>query len=203
MKSFYYLIESCTFFLVSGSFMAAYFYFEEKYKRAVIMKRLIASSRMAAEYEKKQMNKDIKKILIAFGLVALPKNKTETVRLRQLLGYAGYRSKNALVIFFGTKLALALLTAVLYLFLLSLTNNITGRNMLFVFFPAAAGYYLPGLFLKHKVTRRHRQLFVELPDALDLLLICMEAGLSFDMALNRVSKELSFIAPVLSKEFGR
>ena len=203
MKSFYYLIEFCAFFLVSGSFMAAYFYFEEKYKRAVIMKRLIASSQMAAEYEKKQMNKDIKKILIAFGLVALPKNKTETARLKQLLGYAGYRSKNALIIFFGTKLALALLTAVLYLFLLSLTNNVTGRNMLFVFFPAAAGYYLPGLFLKHKVTWRHRQIFVELPDALDLLLICMEAGLSFDMALNRVSKELSFIAPVLSKEFGR
>ena len=203
MKPLYFAVETITFFLISGSFMILYYYLEEKHKRSVVMNRLFASSKKAEKYEKKRMKANLKNSLISLGALAKPKNEAETKDLKQILGYAGFRSKNAVVIFFGIKSALAFLSGFLYMVLLVLSGNITGRSIIFVFFPAAMGYYLPGLLLKHKVTLRHRQIFKELPDTLDLLLICMEAGLSFDMALYRVSGELSSVAPVLSKEFGR
>ncbi len=203
MKPLYIAVETITFLLFSGSFMILYYYLEEKHKRSVVMNRLFASSKKAEKYEKKRMKANLKNSLISLGALAKPKNEAETKDLKQILGYAGFRSKNAVVIFFGIKMALVFLSGFLYIFLLVLSGNITGRSIIFVFFPVAMGYYLPGLLLKHKVTQRHRQIFKELPDTLDLLLICMEAGLSFDMALYRVSGELSSVAPVLSKEFGR
>ncbi len=203
MKPLYFAIDTITFCLISGSFMIFYYYLEKRHKRSVIMKRLFASSKKAAKYEKKRMETNLKNSLISLGVLAKPKNAAETENLKQILGYAGFRSKNAVVIFFGIKLTLALLSGFLYIILLILSGNINGRGIIFVFFPVAIGYYLPGLLLKHKVTARHRQIFKELPNTLDLLLICMEAGLSFDMALYRVSGELSSVAPLLSKEFGR
>ena len=203
MKPLYFAVETITFCLISGSFMIFYYYLEKRHKRSIVMKRLFASSKKAAKYEKKRMETNLKNSLISLGVFAKPKNAAETEDLKQILGYAGFRSKNAVVIFFGIKLALALLSGFLYMILLILSGNLNGRSIIFVFFPVAIGYYLPGLLLKHKVTARHRQIFKELPNTLDLLLICMEAGLSFDMALYRVSGELSSVAPLLSKEFGR
>ena len=198
-----FTVEFITFLLITGSVMYCYYYLEEKYKRSVIMKRLFGSRAAAGAYEKKRMNADFKEILTSFGLVAMPKREEEVAGIRKLLGYAGYRFHSAVVIFFGLKLLLALVCGGLYLFVAILSGKLELRGLLFVFFPVAAGYYLPVFFLKHKVVARHRKIFRELPDVLDLLLICMEAGLSFDMALYRVSKELSSIAPVLSYELGR
>jgi tight adherence protein C len=203
MKASHLIIEAVTFFLISGGVMYAYYYLEEKYKHMVIMKRLFPSAQHTATYKKKQLNGKLKQVLMRFGLLAMPKKQEETKDLKDLLGYAGYRSKNAVVVYFGIKLALALLAGGIYLFLIFILGNISARGMVFFFFFAATGYYVPGLLLKHKVKARHRKIFHELPNTLDLLLICMEAGLSFDMALYRVSKELSSVAPVLSKEFGR
>ena len=63
------------------------------------------------------------------------------------------------------------------------------------------GHFAPRWYLAQKVKRRRREIFRELPDALDILLICIHAGLSFDRALIRVSGELKHIAPALSTEF--
>jgi tight adherence protein C len=197
------IIEAVTFFLISGGLMWAYFYLEEKYKHMVIMKRCFPSGQKADAHAAEQINKNLKQVFISFGLLAMPKKEEETKDLKKLLGYAGYRSKNATVVYFGIKLALALLAGCLYLFFIFVSGRLSARTMVFFFFFAATGYYLPGMILKHQVRVRHRKIFHELPNTLDLLLICMEAGLSFDMALYRVSKELSSVAPVLSKEFGR
>jgi len=197
------IIEFVTFLAVTTSVMYVYYYLEEKYRRSVIMKRLFASSQEAEEYEKKRSEINLQKILISLGLVAMPKTEEGITDLKKLLGYAGYRSPDAPAIYLGIKLGLALLSAIIYFIIAASSGHIGLRMVIFIFFPAALGYYLPGLFLKHKVSSRHRQIFKELPDAFDLLLICMEAGLSFDMALYRVSRELTSIAPVLSKEFSR
>jgi len=198
-----FTVEFITFLLITGSVMYGYYYLEEKYKRSVIMKRLFGSRAAAGVYEKRRMNTDFKKTLTSFGLIAMPKSEEEVAGIRKLLGYAGYRFHSAVVIFFGLKLLLAIICGGLYLLVALLAGKLELRGLLFVFFPIAAGYYLPAFLLKKKVAARHRKIFQELPDILDLLLICMEAGLSFDMALDRVSKELSSIAPVLSGELGR
>lgn len=203
MNTYHLIIELFTFLLTVGSVMYAYYYLEVKYKRYVIMRRIFPSDREAGNYEKNKVNADVTHILITLGLKALPQTEDEIADIKKLLGYAGYRSEQAPVIYFGLKLALALIGGGLYLFAVLLTGRVGLQSIICMFFPTAIGYFLPGLVLKHQVTVRHRQIFKELPDMLDLLLICMQAGLSFDMALNRVSRELAAVAPVLSREFGR
>ena len=198
-----FILEFITFLLITSAVMYCYYYFEEKYKRSVIMKRLFGSRAAAGVYEKRRMNTDFKEILTSFGMIAMPKREEDVAGIRKMLGYAGYRFHSAVIIFFGLKLLLAILCGGLYLVVAILAGKLELRGLLFVFFPIALGYYLPAFFLKRKVDARHRKIFQELPDILDLLLICMEAGLSFDMALDRVSKELSSITPVLSEELGR
>ena len=67
---------------------------------------------------------------------------------------------------------------------------------------AVLGFYAPDIFLKNLIQKRSRQIELGLPDALDLLVICAEAGLSLDAALVRVSRELELTWPELSEEFG-
>lgn len=64
----------------------------------------------------------------------------------------------------------------------------------------AAGYALPRLWLTNRTAKRQRQLTMELPDALDLMAVCMEAGLSLDAALSRVAREMKGPAPALAAE---
>jgi tight adherence protein C len=72
----------------------------------------------------------------------------------------------------------------------------------FLYLGAAAGYFLPNFFLRAAVKFRKEKVFRELPDALDLSLVCLDAGLSFNKGLERVSKELRGLTPILSEEFG-
>jgi tight adherence protein C len=66
---------------------------------------------------------------------------------------------------------------------------------------AVLGFYAPDMFLKNRIQKRAHQIELGLPDALDLLVICAEAGLSLDAALVRVSRELELTWPELSEEF--
>ncbi len=67
---------------------------------------------------------------------------------------------------------------------------------------AMFGFFAPGVFIKNLITKRQKQLQLGLPDALDLLVICAEAGLSLDASLTRVSRELEPTWPEISEEFG-
>ena len=65
---------------------------------------------------------------------------------------------------------------------------------------SAIGYYLPNIILSNAVMKRQREIFETFPDSLDLLTICMEAGLSFDQALGKVANEISIKSKILSEE---
>lgn len=65
---------------------------------------------------------------------------------------------------------------------------------------AAVGYYLPNLILRLKIAERQRELFESFPDALDLLIICIEAGLGLDQAIARVAAEIDIKSKVLAQE---
>jgi tight adherence protein C len=65
---------------------------------------------------------------------------------------------------------------------------------------AAIGYFLPRFVLKRRISKRNRTIQLGLPDALDLAIICVEAGLSLDQALQRVGQELEQVHPELSDE---
>lgn len=110
------------------------------------------------------------------------------------LTLAGFRKPEHVEIFTAVKLLLPVVGIVVGTFFAS--NMITA-----VLVGAVAGFFLPDLVLSHLVTRRQTNIRMALPDALDLLVICMEAGLGIDQAMVRVGEEIAFTAPALAEEF--
>ncbi|WP_263365936.1 type II secretion system F family protein [Edaphobacter bradus] len=111
------------------------------------------------------------------------------------LGLAGYRKPAHLQYFLTAKLLLPIVAAVSASFLVS-------QNVVFwVLVCGVVGYFLPDLWLSSAITRHREAVRLAMPDALDLLIICMEAGLGIDQALIRVGTELSLNHPQLSDEF--
>jgi tight adherence protein C len=109
---------------------------------------------------------------------------------------AGYRRPEAAMAMQGVKVLLPVgLVAVVYF------TGIYRQNPFFILgFAALAGYLLPEFWLTSRVRRRQHRIRLSMPDALDLLVICVEAGLALDQALLRVSQELRIAHPQLSEE---
>ena len=115
---------------------------------------------------------------------------------------AGWRQPSAPTIFFGLKSVLAFALPLLVLLFGGEPLLASGSNhILFALVVAAAvGYYLPNLALSHVIERRQREIFESFPDALDLLIICVEAGLSLDQAIAKVAVEIDIKSKVLAQE---
>jgi tight adherence protein C len=124
-----------------------------------------------------------------------PRSVKELGKLQQRLVTAGYRSREALVIFFGIRLAMAVA-----FFALAATPLFGSSNLAVALSFCALGYVLPGIILARKARQRQHRLRLSLPDALDLLVVSVEAGLGLDQALQRVSDELAFAHPELCDE---
>ena len=125
----------------------------------------------------------------------------QTVTKRELV-MAGYRSDGAVRIFFGVKV---LFCVVMFFFALMLHRHVTDNGVLRIVFLIAAtglGYYAPGMYLEKLVGKRQTKLRLSLPDALDMMVVSVEAGLGLDQALQYVSREIEETHPELSDEFG-
>jgi tight adherence protein C len=127
----------------------------------------------------------------------LPEAKgKQASRLNRLLLQAGFRRPNSAAVFRGTKILLtALGVGAVYL------SGYHRQNQMALLFALALGFVLPDLWLNRRVRQRKHRLRLSLPDALDLLVICVEAGLGLDQAILRVSQELRIVHPELSEEF--
>jgi tight adherence protein C len=116
---------------------------------------------------------------------------------------AGIRNPNAGFILWGAKCFLALfflaIFIVLRIFVFSLMNSQLSIA-LGVFIPLL-GFYLPDIWLLQKTQKRQEKLLKALPDALDLMVVCVEAGMGLDEAINRVAKESKLQSEELSAEF--
>jgi tight adherence protein C len=110
------------------------------------------------------------------------------------LTLAGFRKPEHVEIFTAVKLLLPVAGIVIGTFIAS--NMVTA-----VLVGALAGFFLPDLVLSYLVARRQTNIRIALPDALDLLVICMEAGLGIDQAMVRVGEEMAVTAPSLAEEF--
>ena len=125
----------------------------------------------------------------------VPRSPKELGTLRLRLVQAGYRRDEALTIFFGIRVFFAIV-----LFLV-LSNPILIRpNIMLALGGLALGYVLPGMVLARLAKRRAHRIRLSLADALDLLVVSVEAGLGLDQALTRVGTELAFAHPELSEE---
>jgi len=125
-------------------------------------------------------------------------------RISAHLAQAGWRSKDALATYLFARISLPILFGGLGLLYLLGTNPFdwpTGGSIAGAIGAAFIGYMLPGILIKNQISKRYKEMRKSLPDGLDLLVICTEAGLNLDSGLDRVCREISNSSPELADEF--
>lgn len=134
-----------------------------------------------------------------------PQDKEQMSAARLKMMRAGYRSKNAVRMMHAMQFLLGiglLLLGMLYTFLLSRTQTLDLQTMvMYTMLPAAAGYYLPNYWVQRRLQTRQTAITEGFPDALDMMLVCVEAGQSLDQSIARVAKEIGAAYPELAEEF--
>lgn len=134
--------------------------------------------------------------------LSLPEGHWDTSPLRMRFIHAGLRNPVVPAAFFGAKTLLAVVFPLTAYFCLVLSGSNLGvqEHMIVLLGTASFGYYLPHIVLGRLVFVRQREIFESFPDALDLLIVCIEAGLAIDAALNKVASEIQHRSSALSEE---
>lgn len=135
----------------------------------------------------------------SFGKYAA-KDKEETYKLRWTLIQAGFRHPKGTAIFFGSQALLAFVLPLPYLLFYAMNGTLSSGKLMVCLVLAGMGFYLPKIILKVATSKRQDRIDKALPDVLDLLIVCMEAGLSLQATLNRVSDEVRPISEDLYHE---
>jgi len=194
------LIPIMLFFLLTGVILA--FGHEHYVKPSRMLDQLVSStsdvvsSSFINEHKKAEFS--ISTLLVPIGNL-LPVSPQDSKLAKQELIMAGYRSSTAVAVYYGLKI----LFAALMLFAALALRDKVGNPMLHTILPVAGGglgYLLPAFGLGRLVKRRHEQIRLSLPDVLDLLVICTEAGCGLDQAIVNVSRELETVHPAISEE---
>jgi tight adherence protein C len=144
-------------------------------------------------------------IATRLGQYSTPKTGEELTHRKKKLIVAGYRKPNAPVIFYGLKILLAVaLPAAVFIALMFLGIPARKMAMLMMLLTAAlAGFYAPDMWVRVAIARRQEKITDGFPDALDMMVVCVEAGMGLDQAIKRVSDEMKLNYSVISEEFGQ
>ncbi len=145
--------------------------------------------------------KGLKDAFSNLGGVMEPNTELEKNSIRIKLANAGFRSENAAGVYQGIRVVclVAFLLPALFFFLLK--DGFTTKSIEWTVGLAGLGFYLPQLALWHLRTTRQKEIFLTLPDALDLLVVCVESGLGLDAALRKVTDEMKGHAKTICEEF--
>jgi tight adherence protein C len=128
----------------------------------------------------------------------LPKSQAEVSVTQQRMIRAGYRKDSVVKLFYGAKVLVPLSFC-----LLALVSGLAHSNAFFVYALALGlGFLAPDFWLGRRIATRQKHIRLGLPDALDLMVICIEAGLSMDQATARTAEELRTAQPAISDELG-
>jgi tight adherence protein C len=134
-----------------------------------------------------------------------PENVADLSAKQLELRQAGYHSRDAVRMFYFSQMALGLvglLAGFVYInFLGGGEGMSTQKTMIYTIGPGAVGYYLPKYWITRRVEERKEQITRGFPDALDMMLVCVEAGQSLDQCIVRVARELRASYPALAEEF--
>ena len=132
--------------------------------------------------------------------LATPSGDEEISKVRAKFLHAGFRNDSAPIVFFAAKALLAIAFPVLLLLLADVRARPGYQPMLILLAAGAFGYYLPNGVLARLTAIRQRELFEAFPDALDLIIVCVEAGTSLDAAIARAASEIGLRSPRLAEE---
>lgn len=154
-----------------------------------------ATERVRRELVSAQLTKKLKDIM------GFTKDPLKARELKKKLIRAGYFSERAVTNFITCKVAAPILLPLLTLPLLLFFNVSATMKPLLIYAPIGLGFYLPNLILKQQIQSRQKKIDAGLPDALDLLVVCVEAGLGLNAALKRVADDFKVGNLELSQEF--
>jgi tight adherence protein C len=142
------------------------------------------------------------RLLSAIGLKVKPNKSTDDTQVKLKFHRAGLSGRNVSSVFWGTKLLLAIgLPAAFLLAIGAFPKSLDPYYMLLIaLFLAMLGLVLPDIWLSARTSARKKRITRGFPDALDLLVVCVEAGMGLDAAIRKVGEEVGFTHPDLSEE---
>jgi tight adherence protein C len=207
MVGFEILIVSLTFAAVMLFSLGLFFLFSHQRERWRLSKRIkqiggvIQSEEFTDVFYK--FKDQVVKLVGSLGKLVKPKSQGGESDLQKDLLRAGYRRESASVIFLGLKafLAIVFLGVSIMIRIWVLKTISSFHLILFSVVLTYIGFYLPNLWLRIKSARREERILEGFPDALDLMVVCVEAGIGLDAAINRVGEEKKLSNKVLAEEF--
>lgn len=164
--------------------------------------------------QRARLQENQKKSVVSESQIGMMKKVVEAVNLQDLLASqelklklagAGYRGPSAAIIFTFTRILMPIVLGLLAVLILFFTKTFDMSPTMKIISCVAAlpiGWFLPAIILTSKLQARQAAFTSSFPDALDLLVICVEAGLSMEAAFGRVTEEMAETAPILAQEFG-
>ena len=207
MVGFEILVSFLAFIAIVLFSLGIFFYIDYRKEHWKVSKRMKQMSGIIKSEEFTDVFYRIKdqlvKLIGSLGNLVKPRSEGESSQLRKSLLRAGYRRETASVVFLGIKAFLAILFfGFSFLVKLWMFKNLSSFHfVLLSFILTGAGFYLPNLWLQMMITRREEKILEGFPDALDLMVVCVEAGTGLDAAIHRIGEEMKLSNRVLSEEF--
>jgi tight adherence protein C len=193
-NSFYVILAFIGVFLMILSGGLLLFYREEMLHRI--------SEAINPQPKEKSLLSTIQKTGLSIGGViehfenVLPKSQAEVSNMLQKLQHAGYRNESAVKILYGSKVLVPILLCIV----VWVSGLLSSGGPVLLLIAAALGFLVPDFWLTNQIKKRQKAVRKGLPDVLDLLVICIEAGLSLDHATARTAVELKEAQPELCDE---
>src|SRR5260370_677236 len=132
----------------------------------------------------------------------VPQSRKDVSVMQRRLIRAGIRSEGALKVLYGAKAVCGVAFPLLMMAVLSSSTMDPGNKVASILAATAVGFFGPNEYIRRKAGKRQKEISRGLPNALDLLVVCVESGLGLDQAILQVSKELEHAHPEISEEFG-
>lgn len=147
------------------------------------------------------MAKMLEKATPALSKPLTPKSEKDASAIKQRLSIAGFRHEQAPTIFYSLKLIGLVIGLIFGGGYVILQGNYTLNALITLFLFGAGGCYIPDLLVMLKGSQRKQAIFLGLPDALDLMVVCVESGLGLDQAMRKVAEEMKKSHRVIAEEF--
>jgi tight adherence protein C len=144
--------------------------------------------------------KQLIRLMVAMSTYVTP-NAKESARIRQQMAYIGYDNKNVFAFFFVVKFTLGMALGAVVLFASHFTSVTTFQWVIVVGGSSFAGMLIPNMLLNQRCQERQENFQRSFPDSLDILLVCVEAGLGLNAAIQRVADELTISHPLLAEQY--
>jgi tight adherence protein C len=198
---FILILAAILLFIFSGYLSA------QSFKRKKEFKKRLGEVNAGLEevYEEKETPSRTSSLITfigSLGKILAPKKEGNISEMRRLFIRAGYRKPNVLPLFFGLKVLLALsFFGTIIIGKLFFWEWITPEKFTYIsILMTLLGFYLPNLWMKMRISSRKEKIQRGIPDALDLMVVCVEAGTGLDAALNRTAEEMKKTNSVLAEE---